>query len=306
MKKLFFVLVLLTVSLSGIINAQGRQNQGPKPNPEMRKEMRQYFESQILPILKPEHDAFDKALPAGELAFLQAKRQEAGLIQKDMRSIRKQVRALVKSGTDRIVARDQFKSQFENIRNKRKALAESMKPFIEKNKKLIDKTIEKLKPYSEKWQADRKAIREKYQPQNGNGRKPNADKIKERSIIKFLLWDSEKKKELNEKSDSDDFISDDFEEDEDIVYDAENSKISAYPNPAVNEINIQFEIAQNSKQVFIRVADLKGFIYKEIPFKNLNKGKQNYSLNISDLNKGQYVYSVEIDGKIQSGNFSKL
>jgi flagellar hook assembly protein FlgD len=74
----------------------------------------------------------------------------------------------------------------------------------------------------------------------------------------------------------------------------------------VNEINIQFNLQKNSKLVVLRVADFNGYVYKEIPLKNLNKGKQNYSLNISDLNKGQYVYTVEIDGKMSSGNFNKL
>jgi hypothetical protein len=305
MKKLFFVLILLIVSFTGIINAQGRKNQGPKQNPEMRKEMKQHFESQIFPVLKPEHDVFDKALPSGELAFLQTKRQEARLIQNEMQAVRKQVRALVKSGTDRNAARDQFKTQFENIRNRRKALAESMKPFIEKNKKLIDRTIDKLKPYAEKWQADRKVIRDKYQPENGNGRKPNPEKIKERRIIKFLLWDGEKKKELNNKPEKETF--DDFEENEEET-ELDNSgtlKITAFPNPAVNEINIQFNLQKNTKIAMLRVADFNGFVYKEIPLKDLKKGKQSYSLNISDLNNGKYFYSVEIDGKMGSGNFTK-
>jgi hypothetical protein len=173
----------------------------------MRAEMRQYFENQMYPVLSAEHKAFDAKLPASELAFLQGKRAEAKQLQQEKKAVHQEIRASIKAGNSKESARAANSTKIEALLARKKALAASLKPFMEKNKSLIDQTVEKLKPQHEKWQADRKAIRAKYMPEqaekgkgkangkgNEKGKGQHADKGTQRKISRFLLWDGEKKK----------------------------------------------------------------------------------------------------------------
>jgi len=85
----------------------------------------------------------------------------------------------------------------------------------------------------------------------------------------------------------------------------EDFQISAYPNPASSEINISFELPAGAELVKIKIADIKGFVYRELPLNNLNEGQHSVQMNVADLDKGQYVYVVEIDGQAFGQSFTK-
>ena len=78
-----------------------------------------------------------------------------------------------------------------------------------------------------------------------------------------------------------------------------NSKISLFPNPAKNNINIQIDVLNFQKAELV-VHDLLG---KEV--KNTLLTSTSETLDVSDLNKGMYFVSIIIKSNFQSEQITK-
>lgn len=72
----------------------------------------------------------------------------------------------------------------------------------------------------------------------------------------------------------------------------------AYPNPADNEINLHFVLA-NEESYTIEISNSLGQIVKTVSMLNLQPGLYNESINTSDLKSG--LYSVKVTGKKSHG-----
>lgn len=66
----------------------------------------------------------------------------------------------------------------------------------------------------------------------------------------------------------------------------------AYPNPAVNLVNIDYELPQSARKASVVVTNMVGCRVKEVALTNLS-GKA--SVTISDLRNGIYFYSLVVD-----------
>lgn len=319
MKKIV-ILIAATLFMVVGMQAQHKDHQGDKAhkhhprNPEQRAELRKHYETQMYPVLKTKHDAFDAALSADDLKFLEGKRAENKQLQVDKRAMHKQISAAIKEGKDKDAVKAQFSSQREELKNRRKALEASFQPFIEKNRALLDKTIEELTVYKDQWKAERKAINEKYNPEgeakreefkkqhSEHSKKDWKEKNPEKAAmhqnkkeIRFLLWDGELKefKGNGKKAKNVDSPS----RVENGLNNEKIYKLSAYPNPAVSETNISFELPKEASVVNITLSDFKGSILREIPMKNLHSGTHSVQLNLNGLEKGKYAISIQVDGK---------
>ncbi len=219
MKNLMFFAALFLM-IAAVAQAQTPpENKDKQPrakqtkNPEHRAELRAYYEKEMYPILKANHEAFDAALPADELEFLKEKRAEHQIINKEQKVIRREMGKAKKEGKTADDIKEAFGTKLDNMKTKRKALYESLQPFIEKNKATIDKYMAELKPQQEKWRADRKAINEKYgfsheaKPKREDGKnrgedgKPKAEGSRggDQKAMRYILWDSEMKKDRNKE-----------------------------------------------------------------------------------------------------------
>jgi hypothetical protein len=78
----------------------------------------------------------------------------------------------------------------------------------------------------------------------------------------------------------------------DLFPDKENKAISVYPNPAVNEVNFDFDFTLPSHASAI-IRDISGRTVKAKNFGRTNSGVQKFSIDISQLTNG--VYSIEFD-----------
>ncbi len=72
----------------------------------------------------------------------------------------------------------------------------------------------------------------------------------------------------------------------------ELSLVSAFPNPATDEVSINFGLNQASS-VEIEVYDVTGKLAQAIKLENLQVGEHTSKLNVSDLKAGVYMYSVK-------------
>ena len=75
---------------------------------------------------------------------------------------------------------------------------------------------------------------------------------------------------------------------------ADMQKIKLYPNPAIDHLNIEYDI------VFVKEAKLKIFnsIGSVIYSKNLTEKQDNIKITVNDYENGLYFCSLEIDGHL--------
>lgn len=81
------------------------------------------------------------------------------------------------------------------------------------------------------------------------------------------------------------------------TYTENSSLIQLYPNPATDNVNVQFDLNQNS-DVEINVLNLNGQTLYSKKLNRIQKGEQNIELPVSNLSSGIYMISVKTnDGK---------
>jgi hypothetical protein len=79
--------------------------------------------------------------------------------------------------------------------------------------------------------------------------------------------------------------------------------LAAFPNPASNDITINFGLNQSSK-VEIEVYDVTGKMVNSIKLDNLEAGNHSSKINTSNLNAGVYMYSVKSDNAKMFSKFT--
>ena len=83
---------------------------------------------------------------------------------------------------------------------------------------------------------------------------------------------------------------------DDNIFDKEHKYLGKnYPDPFDNYTNIPYYVPDESKNVFIKVYNVKGNFIKKY---RLNKGNNILKINTSDWAKGIYFYCIEINGTI--------
>jgi hypothetical protein len=74
-------------------------------------------------------------------------------------------------------------------------------------------------------------------------------------------------------------------------------QVAIYPNPAKDKLQGRL-IGNDEKTVTIKILDCYGKLMKTTTLNNINKGSQNFEINISDLPAG--LYFIHISGKRSS------
>jgi hypothetical protein len=83
-----------------------------------------------------------------------------------------------------------------------------------------------------------------------------------------------------------------------------NEVLNIYPNPATNQISIEFELAE-TKNTFIEVKNILGQTIKTIANTTLSKGTNKIELNLSDFANGIYFIQLHNDSKVVNKKFTK-
>ncbi|MES2617691.1 MAG: T9SS type A sorting domain-containing protein [Bacteroidota bacterium] len=75
-----------------------------------------------------------------------------------------------------------------------------------------------------------------------------------------------------------------------------DAKVSVYPNPASNNVNINLGVVDFNAPVKVSIIDVSG---REVATENFNASFENISMNTSSLEKGIYIVKV-MNGSIES------
>lgn len=326
MKNILLIGLSLLIGLTTVL-AQGRKGpRGQHKNPALKAELKAYHQKEVLPVLQAKHDEFDKKLSAEDLAFLNAKRAESKQLHVAAKALHQKTRAAHKEGKSREEVKELFGAERKKMHEDKKALAETMQPFIERNQTLITQTQEELQANRAQWRTDRKAIFEKHRPADAPTKEEctkegkdkgahrhhkgkhhhkrhhkgehNPEKSAERKAMheqrktmRFLLWDGEAKTSGEATESIDNSSANGLGALETAI------TLDNYPNPATTQTTVQFELPSSAKEVTLTITTLEG---KTVQQQNLGKraaGTHKVGVDVNNLTNGQYFYSLNVDGK---------
>ena len=106
-----------------------------------------------------------------------------------------------------------------------------------------------------------------------------------RLTIEFVLWDGNLPAERDETL-------------EPTIFQerkADNISIQNYPNPATGMTKISVDLAKPAQTVNISLRDQSGKLVKDLTFKDVDKGFNEFEINVSDLPDGVYFYTFKTD-----------
>ena len=82
-----------------------------------------------------------------------------------------------------------------------------------------------------------------------------------------------------------------------------NFELSAYPNPAIDFINISYTLEKPASKVSVEIYDILGRLVKVQDMNAKGAGTQKVRINTNDLKAGTYIYTLNVDGLRQSNKF---
>jgi len=326
------ILILIASILTTGMFAQGKACK-KKQDPEMRTELKAYKEKNVIPVLKKYHDKMDASFNKSDLRKVEALRAESNQLQQEHKAIRKQMKSEMQNADDRAAVKEQFAPQMEAHRTKKRAISEALKPILERNETMLTSIANEMKPFKETWKTETKAIMSKYMTaeeleqcksgkgkrgHKGHGARPDCDKFgskgttpqmqgergkrsetqgqrperanrgehhSKRKMMKFVLWDgNSRNSEL-----------------EDTGFKLENrnngpSISKNFPNPAVNQTTVTFDLAEDAKNLTLTVSDVQGKVLRRYNYQNLTAGQQSLDLNLRGIASGNYFYTISSNG----------
>jgi hypothetical protein len=77
------------------------------------------------------------------------------------------------------------------------------------------------------------------------------------------------------------------------------------PNPAIDKLNITFELKDDAEYVTLEIYDLQLRLIKRIEQGKTKKGGKSYSIPTDDLATGNYLLKLNVDNTNQTFKFVK-
>lgn len=295
--------------------------------PEMAKELKDYFNSNILPVITKAHSNFDASLPANELGELKALRAQNKTLSQQWKTQKEKMKSLKESGVSKEEARAQMRKEMQPLKENKRNLHEQVKAWGGDNKTYIKNTMESLRPNFMQWMADMKTIKDKHITEEdiqkwkehkagkkGECKKGNKEDCKKgdrkeghrrhhkkghhkghhhkKMVAAFLLWDGsagEIEKAFGIKDENSNYGND-----------FDMGLEQNYPNPAITETTIDFNLPVASENVTLVISNLNGQVVRRMSFAQLGAGKNSVNVNVSDLGAGTYLYTIEADKFVET------
>lgn len=296
MNKITSMLVVAIFLISGnIVMAQKAMPRGPmKGNQADKKEMRAYFQDNILPVLKIQRAELDNQITSDDKTRIEELRTELQANKTLMRESRMTMRET--DGKPTVAQRKEMRE----MRNTMHDLMNEVEILSDKYYDEIDAALEPIKENAETWKRE---LRETHQnmdkperPQGERGKKmgnrpPRDGQRGQRqnpmdrfmSPEHFLLWNP------------DEAMS--FFEDEAAMNDKIN--LNLFPNPASSSVQVSVDLTEEQT---LEISILNRDGQEVLPNEKTTSGAGVYTknFNLSELDNG--IYFV----KVKAGTFSKV
>ncbi|MDQ2771046.1 MAG: T9SS type A sorting domain-containing protein [Bacteroidota bacterium] len=296
--KLLAILVVLVLSASVASLARGGRHRGEgRP---IRREIKAYFQANIMPVLRQQRQKLEPQLAAADRAQLATYRTQLKALKEQGRALRQAVAPAAGSpapaGT-RPVLTDAQREQAHQLRFQAQGIMLNVAEMARKYDGPITKLTEEVQPQKEQWAADIKGIvaknatpeqQQKMAARQGRRHGEGHGRGSLRKFFKpamFLLLDP------NAPADGP----------------AERGvgSSSFYPNPAAATTQLEYDV-KKAGPVSVDLLDKDGNKLRTLVAETTQeKGAHTEALNLSDLPAGTYFYKITTKSGMQTKRFVK-
>jgi hypothetical protein len=250
------------MSYNQVIFAQQKNNEKKAKIKEMKKEVKQYYQENILPLLNEQRKKLDLAL---------SNEDKQAIVE-----IRKNL-------ADKTLKHEQ-----------KKEFKKKIKDIAQKNQTIIQENFAAISQKQETWKNSLNNIKNKYIEQKNPTTENHHRKFKFhhnkrmalalmpagalQTNIRYLLFDYTQQNSIEKEKEK-----------------AELKALNIFPNPIKNISNITFELKAPAV-VNIQLLNQKNEVVKNlVKEENRKAGEQQFQFDLSDVEKGIYFYRIEIN-----------
>ena len=258
---------------------QGRMDKADKA--ALKSELKAYRSENILPVMKAQRAKLEEKLSPEDKAQITTLRASLKTRRQEMRALKQEA--------------NKSREDFQKLRETYKPDQEAIKALVEKYDADIDALLAEMQPQQEQWHKDIRAIYQKYRPEPKSGDEKPGPKGKyghhagpkgqhpalpgkpEMHKGRFLLLDPNAA-------------------DNSSTENSALSKVSVFPNPAANEMTLQYTL-EKAGSVRIELRNKEGNLVKVVKESNEKAGTQSVTIDASSLQEGIYYLTVISQGQ---------
>jgi hypothetical protein len=238
-------------------------------NPELRAEIREYAQQNIIPVIAKEREAFDSNLSDTE-------KEQIALAQGKRKARRIMFREWYKSEDFEPGAR-RDDPNFDMMREDMQKSMTELRAIADAHSAEIEKAMNDIRTYSKVWEPEIKAIAAKYQNDRNNNFMGFAHQMRQMaSPVHFLLFNS-KEAENTTWFDIDR---------KDMVM------VDIYPNPATSHATIRIS-GVNNRQTEVKLYSREGDLIKTLYNEQVIGEEVTFGFSVADLDNNIYIIKVK-------------
>ncbi|MBB4600781.1 hypothetical protein HNQ93_001858 [Hymenobacter luteus] len=290
MKAITLALALSLLLGGSAVQAQNTQARQAAP---ARKELRAYYQQQVLPVVRQQRQKLETQLTTSDKAQITLYRAQLKEARQKAKALRQSFRPAGTPTGPRPELTDAQKQQLQQLRAETKAILQNVGQLAQKYEGDIAKLAQEVQPQREKWQADTKAILARSatpeQPAKaGKGWLLGGSGAGMRRYFQptsFLL--------LNPNAPTQ------------TPTPAGRGNVGVYPNPSVSTNQLEYEV-KKAGPVTVELLDGRGNTLRTVAQETkAEKGNHTLQVNVADLPVGTYYFKITTRSGAETKRFVK-
>lgn len=289
MKAITLALALSLLLGGSAVQAQNTQARQGAP---ARKELREYYQQNVLPVVRQQRQKLEAQLTTSDKAQLTLYRAQLKETRQKAKALRQSFRPAGTPAGTRPELTDAQKQQLQQLRTETKAILQNVSQLAQKYEGDIAKLAQEVQPQKEKWQADTKAILARtatpeQQAKAGKGKHQRHAGGMRRYFqpTSFLL--------LNPNAPTQ------------TPTPTERGSVGVYPNPSVSTNQLEYEV-KKAGPVTVELLDGRGNTLRTVAQEpKVEKGSHTLSVNVADLPVGTYYFKITTRSGAETKRFVK-
>jgi len=273
---------------------------------QMKSEIKAYSKENILPEILDLRAELDKEIAAADQEIIEELRGEAKMLKEAYKAKRKELKNELKDTkkSEKKAKKRELKQKYKRHKKDRDARWKEENPeswakaerLVESYQSDMDRLFERIEAERKTWRSDIASIAERY-----TSSMPSDDKSKlKRKIDKYVnkFGENHHRKYLgfllmNPKGNGEELSSSFDDQSEAGVRD-----LQLYPNPAISEQTLQFDL-ETSGRVKIEIVDKTGLVLSTVHDGDLNAGTHTFQTDISNLKGYVFYYRIQtVEGTV--------
>ena len=289
----FLALVLLVILSATVAGAARGGLPRPGPDGPARREIKAYFQANVLPVLRQQRQKLEPRLDAADRAQLATYRTQLKSLKEQGQALRRCVSPAGGAPTEQhLVLTEAQRHQAQQLRSETRTIMLKVAQMAQKYAAALRQLAQEVQPQKEKWTADIKALVSKNATPEQQGKLAARTNWQERSgmnrffkPVMFLLMDpnapttGEVGRGLGDTS--------------------------FYPNPAAATSQLEYEV-KKAGPVIVELLDSNGNELRTLVSEaKVEKGNHTQQLDLRDLPAGTYFYKITTKSGSETKRFVK-